>query len=113
MYPDFQAAGTDVLVILGDTLERAHTYAAFLKVPFPVLADPDRAVYHRFDLEKAYILIQRTAEVVVDPDGVIRYMKRVTNPMQWLQESRELLQFVASLDQAALTHSHVLAQEQE
>jgi peroxiredoxin len=97
LYKDFQAAGAEILVILRDTPERARKYAESLKAPFPVLADPDRAVYHRFDLEKAYIVIQRTASVVVDRAGVIQYMKRATNPMLWLQESRELLSFVVGL----------------
>jgi len=46
---------------------------------------------------KALFLIQRTASVVVDREGVIRYVKRTTNPMTWLQESRELLGFVNRL----------------
>ncbi len=71
MYRDFQEAGSDVIVILGDTPERACKHAKLLKAPFPVLADPDRAVYHSFDLEKAYILIQRTASVIVDRHGAI------------------------------------------
>ena len=81
-------------MILGDPPDRARSYAELLKTPFPVLSDPDRAVYHSFDLEKAYIVIQRTASVVVDREGVIQYIKRATNPMLWLQESRELLNFV-------------------
>lgn len=97
MYQDFQAAGAEVLVILGDTPERARRYAETLKAPFPVLADLDRSIYHRFNLEKSLIVIQRTASVVVDREGVIRYLKRTTNPMTWLQESRELLDVVRAL----------------
>ncbi len=100
LYPEFKAAGAEILVILGDTPERASHYAEQLKAPFPVLPDPDRAIYHRFDLEKAFILIQRTASVVVDRQGTIVYMKRATNPMLWLQESGELLAFVVSVVQA-------------
>jgi peroxiredoxin len=83
-----------ILVILGDTLERAFRVAETLKAPFPVLADPGRAVYHRYELQKNFIGIQRTASVIVDPNGVIRYLKRSVNPMTWLQESKELLQAV-------------------
>ena len=97
LHDDFKAAGAEVLVILGDSPERARSYAELLKTPFPVLADPDRTVYHRFDLERAFLVIQRTASVVVDQDGGIRYIKRATNPMQWLQESRELLGVVRGL----------------
>ena len=100
-YADFRSADTEVLVILGDTPARARQYAAMLKAPFPVLADPDRAIYRRFDLEKAYILIQRTASVVVDRAGVIRYLKRTTNPQKWLQETRKLLQVVQNLDRGS------------
>ncbi len=100
-YKDFQAAGAEILVILGDTPEHARQYAEQLKAPFPVLADPDRAIYHSYDLEKAFIVIQRTASVVVDRQGVIQYIKRATNPMLWLQESGELLNFVVGLDGTA------------
>ena len=97
LYENFRSVRAEVLVILGDTLDRARKYAEQLSAPFPVLADPDRAVYHRFDLEKAYIFIQRTASVVIDREGVIRYLKRATNPREWRQESRELFGFVDSL----------------
>ena len=98
MVQDFQKAGAEVIVILGDTLERAVKYAEQLKVPFPVLADPERAVYHAFDLDKAAFVVQRTASVIVDREGVIRYIKRAVNPMTWLQESRELLEFVQGME---------------
>jgi len=102
LYRDFEAAGAEILVILGDTPERAQAYARLLKTPFPVLSDPDRAVYHRYDLEKALLVIQRTASIVVDRHGVIRYIQRAINPMLWLQDSGELLQFVVSLGQEAV-----------
>ena len=81
-------------MILGDTLEQAIRYQDMLKVPFPILADPERAVYHLYEMTKNFIGIQRTASLVVDENGVIRYLKRVYNPMTWLQESKEILQFV-------------------
>jgi peroxiredoxin len=96
MNNEFAQAGAQILVILGDTLERAGRYAESLKTPFPVLADPERAVYHRFELQKNFIGIQRTASVILDPNGVITYIKRAMNPMTWLQESKELIQAVQS-----------------
>ena len=98
LYKDFQAAGAEVLVILGDTSERACQYAETLKTPFPVLSDPDRAVYQLFGLDKVAFVIQRTASVVVDRNGLIQYIKRSVNPMIWLQESRELLEFVKGME---------------
>jgi peroxiredoxin Q/BCP len=97
LYKDFQAAGAEVLIILGDTPDRALRYSESLHTPFPVLADPERDVYKVFGLEKALLVIQRTASVVVDREGVIRYIKRATNPMTWLQESQELLDTTRAL----------------
>ena len=96
-YNEFQAEDTEVLIILGDPLERARKYAETLKLPFPVLADPAREVYHTYGLQKAAILIQRTATVLVDKAGIIRYEKRVTNPLAWLEDNIELRQAVSHL----------------
>jgi len=85
------------LLILGAPLVKAQSYAEALHLPFPVLSDPQRTVYHRYGLEKALIVIQRTASIVVGRDGIIRYIKTATNPMLWLQESHELLDFVKSM----------------
>jgi peroxiredoxin len=94
MNEEFIKAGAQILIILGDTFERARQYAETLKAPFPVLADPDREVYHRYELDKIFIGIQRTASIIIDQNGVIRYLKRSINPMTWLQESKELMQAV-------------------
>jgi peroxiredoxin len=65
--------------------------------PFPILSDPAHEVYHRYGLEKAYLVMQRTAAAVIDRHGTIRYLQRVTNPMAWLRENQELLQTVQQL----------------
>jgi peroxiredoxin len=91
---EFVKAGVQVLVIIGEPLERARKYAEALKAPFPVLADPERSIYHRFELTKNFIGIQHTASVIVDPNGVISYIKRAMNPMTWLQESKELVRLI-------------------
>lgn len=95
---EFIKAGAQILVILGDSPERARQYAETLKTPFPVLSDPDRAVYQLFGLDKVAFVIQRTASVVMDRDGLIQYIKRSVNPMTWLQESRDLLEFVKGME---------------
>ncbi len=83
-------------MILGEGVEQAHRYAETLKLPFPVLADPDRRVYHRYGLDKVF-LVQRTASVVIDRQGIVRYLHSALNPFTWLQESRELIDFVKSM----------------
>ena len=97
LFKEFQAANCEVLLILGDSIEKASRYVNSLHLPFPVLADPERNVYHRYGLEKVMVFIQRTASVVIDRNGVIRYVKIATNPMVWLQENQELLNFVKSM----------------
>ena len=77
---------------IGDDMQHAKDYAEQLKAPFPILSDPERALYARFTLTKNFIGIQRTAAVIVDQKGVIVYIKRATNPLTWLQENQELLE---------------------
>jgi peroxiredoxin len=104
LYQEFQSQGAEILVILGDNVQRAHSYVEALHLPFPVLADPDRQVYHQYGLEKALVFIQRTASIIVDQAGTIRYFRSATNPFTWLQESRELLEAVYQLKEQDIPH---------
>jgi peroxiredoxin len=98
MYEQFREAGAEIIVILGDDMEVTKEYAAGLNLPFPILSDPSRKVYHLYELEKYFLLFQRTASLVIDKDGIVRYLKRTTLPNVWLQETRELYGFVDSLN---------------
>lgn len=98
LYEQFKEAGAEVVVILGDTLERAQEYVRILNLPFPVLSDPVREVYNLYELEKRFLLVQRTASIVVDRSGRVKYIKRTTLPNVWLMESRELFGFVDSMN---------------
>ncbi len=98
MYDQFREAGAEIIVILGEDVERAQEYANGINLPFPILADPGRNVYNLYELEKYFLLFQRTASLVVDKDGLVRYLKRTTVPNVWLQETRELYGFVDSLN---------------
>ena len=99
LHGQFKEAGAEIVVILGNDVENASKYAERINLPFPILSDPDRAVYHLYELEKYFLLFQRTASIVVDKDGIVRYLKRTTVPNVWLQESRELFGFVDSLNE--------------
>jgi peroxiredoxin len=100
LYKEFQAHNCEIVLILGAPLEKAKRYAEILHLDFPVLADPERKIYHQYGLEKALVFIQRTASVVIDQSGIIRYIKTTTNPMLWLQESKDLLSFVQTMKSA-------------
>ena len=99
MYEQFRKANAEIVVILGDSMERARQYVRALDLPYPVLSDPERRVYAIYELEKYFSLIQRTASLVIDQSGVVRYLKRTTSPLVWLQESREIFGFVDSLNE--------------
>jgi peroxiredoxin len=100
MHEQFREAGAEIVVILGNDLETAKIYANGIDLPFPILSDPQRKVYHLYELEKYFLLFQRTASLVVDKLGIVRYLKRTTVPNVWLQETRELYGFVDSLNQS-------------
>ena len=86
---------TDVLVIGGGGVEAATKLERALKLPFPVLADPDRAVFESFGLDKK-LFIQRSATVLIDKNGTIRYILRATNPRASFDKD-ELLNALSSL----------------
>jgi peroxiredoxin len=100
LYNEFKVANCEIVLILGDSQEKAKRYAESLHLPFPVLADPKRNVYHQYGLEKAVVFIQRTASIVIDQGGTIKFIKTTTNPMVWLQESKELLDIIKSIQKA-------------
>ncbi len=100
LYAHFKEVGSEVLVIIGSNAAKAADYARITNAPFPILVDEQRVVYAAYELEKYFSLFQRTASIVVDKQGIVRYLKRTTVPNVWLQESRELLGFVDSLNEA-------------
>ena len=55
-YEQIQEAGAEVIVILGDTLVKAETYVDALKLPFPVLSDPEREVYRVMSWKNIFCL---------------------------------------------------------
>jgi peroxiredoxin len=92
---ELKSHDTDVLVIGGGSVEAATKLGRALKLPFPVLADPDRAVFGSFGLDKK-LFIQRSATVLIDKSGTIRYILRATNPRASFDKD-ELLKALSSL----------------
>ena len=98
MYEQLRARETEVLVIGGGNRKGAERLAARLKLPFPVLVDPDpdRAVYRRYGLDKVLIVLQRSGTFLIDKQGIVRYIHQVTNP-QASVEKEELMREVEQL----------------
>ena len=92
---ELKSRDTDVLVIGGGNTAAATKLGRALKLPFPVLADPDRAVFESFGLDKR-LFIQRSATVLIDKKGTIRYVLRATNPRASFDKD-ELLKAISTL----------------
>ncbi len=97
IYEELKQKNVEVLLILGAPIQKARQYAQSIHLPFPVLADPERSVYHQYGLEKVMFVIQRTASIIVDCNGIIQYIKSTSSPMIWLQEAREVQEFARSM----------------
>ena len=74
--------------------------ARILKLPFPLLVDPDRAVYRQLGFDRRVAgLIQQSGWVLIDRDGVVRYVHRSTMPAAAL----DMNELWAALDQLGAT----------
>lgn len=96
MYEQLQAQDVEVLVIGGGSREDAERLSRMFKLPFPVLADPDRSVYGSYGLNKALLFIQRSGTFLIDRPGIVRYIHQVTNPQASVDKA-ELLREVKKL----------------
>jgi peroxiredoxin len=84
-----------VLVGPGD-VGQAAWLAKLIRAPFPVAADPVRAVYEAFGLVRGALGLQQTGTFLIDRDGILRLARRATNPIAAL-DLGELREAVAAL----------------
>lgn len=67
-----------------------------MKLPVPVLVDRDRAIYRAYGLEKRF-MVQQSATIIIDRDGVVRYTRAAFNP--WASfDFAEIRALIAKLD---------------
>ena len=71
-----------MLVIGAGSRKDAERVSKMLKLPFPMLGDPDRAVYLRYGLDKAFIAIQRSGTFLIDQRGIVRYIEQGALPQR-------------------------------
>lgn len=93
---EFEALEVAIVVIGPGDASQASWLAHLIRAPFPVAADPVRAVYEAFGLERGAFRLQRSGTFLIDRGGIIRLARRVTNPMFALDLS-ELKEAIASL----------------
>ncbi len=73
-YQEFLAAETEVVAIVGDSVEAAHSYFEKNRLPFPCLADLRHQIYDVYNVEtKVLSLGQRPGLFIIDMDGIVRY----------------------------------------
>jgi thioredoxin-dependent peroxiredoxin len=87
---------TQFLVVGGGSVAHARQLAERYKLSFPVIADPERIAYARYDLGKALGMMQRSGTAVIDAAGVLRLFLGSFNPMSSFLE-REVSKTLASL----------------
>ena len=90
LYDRLHTANMAVLVIGDGAREDATGLRQRLQVPLPVLVDPELAVFARYGLDRVLHVIQRSGTVLVDAQGVIRHLHRVTLPAEALDEAARL-----------------------
>jgi peroxiredoxin len=61
-------------VVIGSGTALSHRLATrWLRLPWPVLRDPDRSVYREYGLIRRFVLIQQSGTFIVDGKGILRY----------------------------------------
>jgi peroxiredoxin len=100
-YDEIHATGVEVLALAPASLDQTGAFAAARGIPFPLLADPQRAVYRAYRVESRLLSLgQRPALFSIDRSGVVRYA--FLGAQQWqLGDLDEALAALASSPQLA------------
>ncbi len=77
-YPEFVAAGAEIVGVSRDSLKSHDNFVARLDLPFRLLSDPDEAVCKLFDVMKQKLMYGRKvwgierSTFLIDKKGVLR-----------------------------------------
>ena len=93
---ELRKAGVEVLVIGPGGRGAASAYRRMTRLPVPVLADERREVFRAYGFEMKLRVLQQSGTALVDHNGVLRYVRRATNPQNAL-DLDELLDAVHGL----------------
>ena len=73
-YDEIRGKGIEILALAPGSIEETGAFATARRIPFPLLADPEREVFRTYQVEsRMRSLGQRPALYAVDRDGVVRY----------------------------------------
>jgi peroxiredoxin len=90
MKEDLDVRNATALVIGGGTTLAARLATRWLNLPYPILHDPDRAVYRAYGSDRLLGIYQQSGTVVVDPEGRILLEQIVSNPRRALPDGEIL-----------------------
>ena len=98
-YPMFQAENTEVLGISANAPFSQKAFADFAKINYPLLSDRDGKVMQAFGVYDEPRRIAKRAYVIVDKDGVVRYLDiRPSNSEKDVLSTQQLLDAVKKVN---------------
>jgi peroxiredoxin len=101
-YPQFQAENTEVLGISANAPFSQKAFADFAKINYPLLSDRDGKVMQAFGVYDEPRRIAKRAYVVIDKEGVIRYLDiRPSNSEKDLLSTQQLLDVVKKVNKGS------------
>ncbi len=72
----FHEAGAEILGVSPDTVESHTRFAAKHRLPFRLLADPQRSAFHAYGVGELLGILPRRVTFVIDRGGIIRFRRR-------------------------------------
>ena len=95
----FQAENTEVLGISTNAAFSQKAFADFAKIAYPLLSDRDGKVMEAFGVYDEPRKVAKRAYVIVDKEGVVRYLSiRPSNSEKDLLSTEELLNAVKKVN---------------
>ena len=67
-----QATGAVILGVSADTVQSHRAFAEKLRLPFSLLADPDRRIIEAYGVKMPLLRMARRITVLIDRQGVVR-----------------------------------------
>jgi peroxiredoxin len=101
-YPVFQAENTEVVGISANAPFSQKAFADFAKINYPLLSDRDGKVMQAFGVYDEPRKLAKRSYVIIDKDGVVRYLNiRPTNTEKDLLSTEQLLNEVKKVNKGS------------
>ncbi len=99
MLDDFHAAGSEVLIVIPEDVEKSERYANAMGFSGVVIPDKKRDIYRQYGLDRSWFgMIQKSEMFVIDGFGKIRFAQGHGLPFS-LPSVTEVLDVVKDMQQ--------------